>query len=934
MSRIAMQLVAWLLVGSSCTTALAAEAAARRITVSGEGIVRISAADLTSWGLSTQDGIYLYTDGQAVNFATDNGSIQFYSAPYQNLFARDRAFLIANQALAYAGSSGEIAQAQQGAGAGDLAAYTEVCHVEENQYYASGLGGATPGEEHWYYSTLLIPGRKLQLTATLGGPLAAGPVRLVVALRGATDAIGGGVNHSIAVSCNGVRLGEVVWGGLLRKEVSFDLPAGLALEGANLVELLSQSLPGISTNTVCVDWIEVFYPRALTARADRLNFGATVAAGQKVAATGFTGEDVVGFDVTDPSRPVRLPLRVQQADATWSVDWNSAAEGARRFVLAGPTGRLALASNRSSAPWTCRQPIDCNYLVVTHEDYLEQANRLAGLHAAQGFKTTVYPATAVYDAFGCGQPQPEAIRSLAQFVKPKYLCLFGDATADPKGFLGAVTVGVLPSFFAQGSFFEEPSDNLMGCIDNDDIYPDIAVGRLPARSAAEAQAMVDKVAVRMAHSSSDQPDIRAALVLSDNAMPIFTTVADEVSAQYARWGSVERVPFAQYADAAAIRAAVIAGWAKKPRYFVYVGHAASTTLGNNQCIRTADVPSLVTDGELPAGVILACLAGFFNFSNGADSLAERMIKEPAKGVCAVVAPGGMSPPEGQQILGREIATAIADGRATSLGRALMLAKRRLPLGHADVLNSFNLLGDPALDALSLDDDGWNKVAPTITAQPAGQTVNVGQTATFTVAAEGTAPLAFQWKRNGANILGATASSYTTPATVAADDGAVFAVAVSNAYGGVVSSNAVLTVRVPPYIVTQPSSRTVSPGQSATFTVAAAGTAPLAYQWSKNGVDILGATASVYTTPTTSCADSGSFFGVTVSNVAGMVVSDSALLTIADNDSPARDFGGDGKADILWRETATGKTVVWSMDGATRTSSSYTSAQASTAWAEV
>jgi acid phosphatase len=85
------------------------------------------------------------------------------------------------------------------------------------------------------------------------------------------------------------------------------------------------------------------------------------------------------------------------------------------------------------------------------------------------------------------------------------------------------------------------------------------------------------------------------------------------------------------------------------------------------------------------------------------------------------------------------------------------------------------------------------VAPTITTQPASQTVTVGQTATFTVAATGTAPLSYQWRKNGIAISGATSSSYTTPATTSSDNGAQFTVAVSNSAGSATSNAATLTV---------------------------------------------------------------------------------------------------------------------------------------------
>ena len=170
-------------------------------------------------------------------------------------------------------------------------------------------------------------------------------------------------------------------------------------------------------------------------------------------------------------------------------------------------------------------------------------------------------------------------------------------------------------------------------------------------------------------------------------------------------------------------------------------------------------------------------------------------------------------------------------------------------------------------------------APAVTAQPVNQTVAVGQTATFSVNATGTAPLSYQWRKNSANISGATASTYTTPATASTDNGAQFSVVVSNAAGSVTSNTATLTVNVPPSITTQPSSATITAGQTATFSVTATGTAPLTYQWSQNGTVISGATASSYTTPAETTSASGAQFTVTVSNSVGNVTSSAATLTV-------------------------------------------------------
>jgi hypothetical protein len=169
---------------------------------------------------------------------------------------------------------------------------------------------------------------------------------------------------------------------------------------------------------------------------------------------------------------------------------------------------------------------------------------------------------------------------------------------------------------------------------------------------------------------------------------------------------------------------------------------------------------------------------------------------------------------------------------------------------------------------------------TITAQPASRAVNAGQTATFTVAATGAGTLTYQWKKNGAAITGATSASYTTPAEVVSDNGAAFTVTVAGAGGSSTSNAATLTVSGPPAIAAQPANRSVTAGQTATFSVTATGSGTLTYQWKKGGVAVSGATSSSYTTAATTTADSGSQFTVTVTNSVGGVTSNAATLTVA------------------------------------------------------
>jgi pectate lyase len=172
--------------------------------------------------------------------------------------------------------------------------------------------------------------------------------------------------------------------------------------------------------------------------------------------------------------------------------------------------------------------------------------------------------------------------------------------------------------------------------------------------------------------------------------------------------------------------------------------------------------------------------------------------------------------------------------------------------------------------------------PVITTQPVSQTVSAGANVTFTVGADGAAPLSYQWLKNGAAMAGATAASLTLTNVQAADAGAYRAV-VSNAAGSATSATAVLSVEtgpVAPSITSQPASQIVVVGGQAGFTVIATGTAPLSYQWRKNGSPIAGATAATLNLANVQQSDSGDY-SVTVSNSVGTATSGAATLTVSD-----------------------------------------------------
>lgn len=181
-------------------------------------------------------------------------------------------------------------------------------------------------------------------------------------------------------------------------------------------------------------------------------------------------------------------------------------------------------------------------------------------------------------------------------------------------------------------------------------------------------------------------------------------------------------------------------------------------------------------------------------------------------------------------------------------------------------------------------------APRFTTQPADVSIEIGQPATFTVAAIGDAPLSYQWQRNQADIAGATAASYTVTSAALRDSGAKFRAIAKNPEGVATSNEARLTVTessAMASITLQPASATAAPGATATFTLAAtcaAGTLSIQWQRSTSAGGwsaIAGATNATYSV-SASAADNGVQFRAVVScsGVASATSSPATLTVIA------------------------------------------------------
>lgn len=182
--------------------------------------------------------------------------------------------------------------------------------------------------------------------------------------------------------------------------------------------------------------------------------------------------------------------------------------------------------------------------------------------------------------------------------------------------------------------------------------------------------------------------------------------------------------------------------------------------------------------------------------------------------------------------------------------------------------------------------GAAATVPIISAHPASRMAAAGTSVVFSVIASGTPPLTYQWRKDGANIAGATSSTLTLDNVAPAQAG-VYSVVVTNSAGSETSTGATLTVTggtTPVAISAQPVSQTIAAGSTVVFNVAATGAT--GFQWRRNNVALAGATDATLVLNNVSLAQAGSY-SVVVAGEPAPVTSTAATLNVIGSTSFGR-----------------------------------------------
>jgi hypothetical protein len=272
---------------------------------------------------------------------------------------------------------------------------------------------------------------------------------------------------------------------------------------------------------------------------------------------------------------------------------------------------------------------------------------------------------------------------------PRFVLLVGDGTYDPRDYTARGRFDLVPSKLVDTAHMETASDGWFADFDNDGLS-EMAVGRLPVRTAAEAALVVSKIGAHEPGAAES-----AALMVADRRGADgydFEAATDDVQSLLPGTFSVRRINRgAQSAEA--VRAQVVGGINAGPSVVNWMGHGSINVWTGEGLLRSEDAGALTNGGRLPLFVMMTCLNGYYH-DPSLESLSESLLKAGGGGALAVWTSTGMTEPTGQAAMNRELFGALFGGGAgpLRLGEAMQRARSATP--DADVRRTWVLIGDP------------------------------------------------------------------------------------------------------------------------------------------------------------------------------------------------------------------------------------------------
>ncbi|HEX8089311.1 MAG TPA: C25 family cysteine peptidase [Blastocatellia bacterium] len=668
-----------------------------KLMVRGSGWYRVNQPDLAAAGLDVwRDSrfLQLYADGEEIPIIVNGGrngrleaadSIEFYATGLDTPSTDFHTYY-----LLYGRQAGRrIGVTPAGAGAqGHARSFPMTIERKERSVYFITLKNGD--RDNWFGPVITSEPVEQPLTVKRLDRDAVDAATIEVAVQGATST-DSPTGHVVKATLNGVEIGTLDFDGEAHQVSRMRVPNGVLREGENTLSLRAQ---GGEMDISVLDYVRLTYPHTYMADDSRLLF--TLDGSEAVRVGGFNDSKIRVFDITDADAPQEIQGSIESGETDYAVTVASSEAGQRTLLALTPGQSLrpeAIIANQPSSWNRANQGADL--LIISHASFIPGLEPLKRLRRAQGYQVSVVDVEDVYDEFGYGARSPEAIkdflaRARASWRKPpQFVLLVGDASFDPKNHMRLGDWDLVPTKLIETAQMETASDDWLADFNTDGL-PEMAVGRLPARSPQEAAIMVAKI---VSYEQAGRPE-GVLLIADKNDGFDFEGVSRRVKSLVPAGVPVREVLRSQLDDAAASRR-TIEGINSGARLVNYLGHG-SVQVWRGNLLTSSDAASLTNEKGLSLVVSMTCLNGFYH-DPYLESLAESLIKSEHGGAVAMWASSTLTGPTGQSLMNREVVRQIfsadSKGRALTIGEAT--ARAKAAVADVDVRRSWILFGDPA-----------------------------------------------------------------------------------------------------------------------------------------------------------------------------------------------------------------------------------------------
>ncbi|MBN2432665.1 MAG: hypothetical protein JXQ27_14410, partial [Acidobacteria bacterium] len=686
-----------------------------KITVDHDALYRLTQEELVQAGADPAEleagNFHLYNLGhpvaieihQAGSVFSPGDSIQFWGESYADQFTAENVYWFSWQAEtpgpAFAEMDGTLSSGTPAA-----LTFTETTHFQENHIMWTLTPGA-PDQDYWYWTYLQTPQSytfPMELPAL---DSAAHTVRLRACLQGRSSTPYQ-PNHHILFYLNELPapIGEIFWSDQEPAVIDIPVPSTSFYSGDNLLHIALPGDTGHLPDTCYVNWFEVTYERRLAAGTDLLDFSCTATERTRLEISGFSTPDVRIFDITHPYRVAEIiGSESTPAGEEFLVRFEVEPDGHRRFHARAADLSDTPARMEMYYPRHLASPENqAGHLLITSSLLMSATGDLIRFHAENGLHTEVITVEEIYNEFNHGLVHPQAIKDFLvtayqrwQPPAPAYVLLLGDATLDYRNYRDTGKPSVVPAHLIMTPEIGlTPDDNWYACVDGADEFPDMFIGRLPARDPAAAETMLAKI---IDYGRSPDPMPRSLLLVADNNDPAFAALNESLLLHIPSVFAAERVYLENYSQVENATADIIADMNSGQLFTNYIGHGSVTVWAGEYMFDSNDIPRLTNRDQPTVALMMSCINGYF-IQPFYYCLAEEFVHWPAGGAVGAFAASSNRYLWEVDILDHVFFEGVFIRGKHRLGEATVHAKLAAYAQGAplDVVRTYTLFGDPAL----------------------------------------------------------------------------------------------------------------------------------------------------------------------------------------------------------------------------------------------